>query len=204
MENIARCFDKIGKIKIKMTKKDLIFYAIIAILVILFLWQWLSKGALLNQLNKSQNYNNQIQSLVGIGILGSAHLHADVKVYINGQAIDFSQQKYQLKNSFLHFEDGIGDVIHTHATGLTVGHMLKSVGIDFNNNCIVVDKQSYCNDENNNLKFYVNGQLNNEFDDKIIQNLDKFLISYGDENETEIQKQLNSVTNLAAKYSLVR
>ena len=121
-----------------MRKKDLIFYVLILALVVLFLWQWLSKGALINQLNKFQNHNNQLQLLTGIGVLGSAHLHADVKVYINGQSIDFSQRKYQLASSFLHFEEGIGDVIHTHATGLTIGHMFRSLGMDFSNNCLVV------------------------------------------------------------------
>ncbi|MBI2650781.1 hypothetical protein HYX04_05745 [Candidatus Woesearchaeota archaeon] len=145
-----------------------------------------------------------MQSLTGIGQLNSAHLHADVKVYIDGQAIDFSQRKYQLQNSFIHFEEGIGDVIHTHAAGLTVGHMLKSLGIDFSNNCIIVEKQNYCNDDNKKLKFYVNRQQNNEFDNYIIKNLDKYLISYGDESEAELQKQLDSVTNLAARYSLQR
>ena len=185
-----------------MTKKDLIFYVLILVLIVLFLWQWLSKGVLVNQLNKIQNYNNQLQLLSGIGQLGSAHLHADVKVYINGQSIDFSQRKYQLASSFIHFEEGVGDVIHTHATGLTIGHMFKSLGMDFNNNCLVFEKQNYCNDSDKKLKFYVNGQLNNEFDNRLIQDLDKYLISYGNENEASILQQLSSITNLAPKYSL--
>lgn len=185
-----------------MAKKDLIFYIVILILTVLFLWQWLSKGALVNQLGKLQQHNSQMQLLSGIGQLGSAHLHADAKVYINGQSIDFSQRKYQLASSFIHFEEGIGDVIHTHATGLTVGHMFKSLGMDFSNNCIAVEKQDYCSDNGKKLKFYVNGQSSNEFDNRIIKNLDKYLISYGDENEPEIRKQLDSITNLAPQYSL--
>lgn len=185
-----------------MRKKDLALYIVVLILLILFLWQWLSKGSLINQLNRFQNHNNQLQLLAGIGPLGSAHLHADVKVYNNGKAIDFSQKKYQLTTSFMHFEEGIGDVIHTHATGLTVGHMFNSVGMNFNRNCIVIERKNYCNDGNNKLKFYVNGQLNNEFDTYVIKDLNKILISYGNENEAAIQQQLSSLTNLAPRYSL--
>lgn len=183
-------------------KKDLIFYSVIILLAFLLMWQWASKGALISQFSKVKSHNEQLQMLDGIGPLGSAHLHADVKVYINGVQVDFSQQKYQLKNSFIHFEDGRGDVIHTHATGLTVGHMFNSLGMNLNNNCIVADKKSYCNNGNSKLKFYVNGQLNNEFDNKVIKNLDRYLISYGNENELEIRQQLSSITNLAPKYSL--
>ncbi|MEK6983108.1 MAG: hypothetical protein AABX33_00915 [Nanoarchaeota archaeon] len=187
-----------------MKKKDMILSAAVLALTVMFLWQWISKGALINQLNQLQKNNNQLHLLTGVDLLSSAHLHADVKVYINGNVVDFSQKKYQLKNSFIHFEEGIGDVIHTHASGLTIGHMLKSVGIDFNSNCVTLDSKNYCNDKENRLKFYLNGQPNNEFDNRVIRDLDKYLISYGSEDDLEIQKQLNSVTNLAAGYSANR
>ena len=192
-------------------KKDLIFYAVISILVALFLWQLLSKGALSNDINnlqkqseKLERLNNQLQILSGIGALGSTHIHADVKVYINGKAVDFSQSKYQLTTSYLHFEEGIGDVIHLHATGLTMGHLFKAVGMDFDKNCLVVEGTSLCSNDRATLKFYVNTESNNEFEKYIIKDLDKILVSYGNENESEIQKQLSSITNLAAKYSAGR
>ena len=110
------------------------------------------------------------------------HLHADVKVYINGQQINFSQSKYQLRNSFVHFEDGNGEVAHVHAAGLTVGYMLKSLGIDFNSNCIIVESESYCSEKDKKLKFYINNKINKEFDKYIIKDVDKILVSYGNES----------------------
>ncbi|MBI2658637.1 hypothetical protein HYX05_00860 [Candidatus Woesearchaeota archaeon] len=184
-----------------MRKKDIVFYVLILILVVLFLWQWLSKGALISQLSKAQNHNSQLQLLSGIGPLASTHIHADVKVYINSQSIDFSQRKYQLATSFIHFEEGIGDVVHVHATGMTMGHLFKSLKGDISNNCVALEKQNYCNENENKLKFYVNGKLNNEFSTYVIHDLDRILVSYGSENEAEIQNQLGSITNLAPRYS---
>jgi|SRR3989338_1033498 len=184
-----------------MRKIDLIFYIITLILVILFLWQWVSKGNLMSQLNEIHKDAMDLHLLSGIGPLRSTHIHADVKVYINGQAIDFSQRKYQLAARFIHFEDGIGDVVHVHATGLNVGHLLKSLGMDFNSNCIIFERQNYCDGGNKKLKFYVNGQPNSEFDNYVFRDLDRILISYGNGNDAETQKQLDSVTNLAAEYS---
>jgi len=184
-----------------MRKKDLALYIVILVLVMLFLWQWLSKGGLVVQLSSFAKENSQLHFLSGIGQLGSTHIHADVKVYISGQPIDFSQHKYQITTSFIHFEDGLGDVIHMHATGLTIGNLLKSVKIDVRNNCIIAEGESYCNENDKTLKFYVNGKPNSEFTDYIMKDLDKILISYGSGSEPEIQKQLNSVTNLAPKYS---
>ena len=185
-----------------MTKKYLIFYAAIFIILSLFLWQWISKGALMNQLTEFQKDTKDLQLLSGIGPLRSVHNHADVKVYINGKAIDFSQHKYQLASRFIHFEEGVGDVVHVHATGLTIGHLFKSLGGYITNNCMTLDGQSFCKDGNNTLKFYVNSQPNDEFDNYIIKDLDKILISYGNRDEAEIQKQLSSITNLAPRYRL--
>ncbi|MEK6891566.1 MAG: hypothetical protein AABX25_00105 [Nanoarchaeota archaeon] len=191
-----------------MIKKSAIPYTILTILLILFLWQWISKGNLVNQLNNLnnqtnllQNYNGQLSKLSGIGPLSSIHIHADIKLYIDGQSIDFSQKKYQVATSYIHFEDGLGDVVHIHATRLTMGHLFKSLNGDFNNNCLTLDEQTYCDDGNKKLKFYVNGKPNDEFGYYVMKDLDKVLVSYGTENDSEIQKQLKSITNLAPKYS---
>lgn len=187
-----------------MPRKDLIFYSIILVLAVLFLWQWLSKGTLAVQLAELQKDSKDLRLLSGIGELRSAHLHADVKVYVNGSSIDFSQKKYQLAARYIHFEEGVGDVIHTHATGLTTGHMFSSLGMDFSSSCIEFEGNNYCIEGNKKLRFYVNGQQNNQFDNYLIKDLDKILVSYGSESEAEVQKQLGSVTNLAAKYSANR
>lgn len=187
-----------------MTKKDLALYAAILIFLSLFLWQWLSKGALSSQLAELQKDNNDLHLLSGIGSLRSTHKHADVKVYINGNAADFSQRKYQLASRYIHFEEGLGDVAHIHAIGLTIGHLFKSLGGDINNNCVTLDSQNYCREESKMLKFYVNNKPNSEFDNYVIKDMDKLLISYGDENESEIKKQLDSVTNLAQKFSSIK
>ena len=185
-----------------MSKKNLVFSVLILILVMLFLWQWLSKGSLMRQIHEMQMDNNDMHLLSDIGQLRSTHIHADVKVYVNGNAIDFSQRKYQLASRFIHFEDGLGDVVHIHATGLTIGHLFKSLGGDINNNCITIDKQAYCNEDGKTLKFYVNRQKSNEFSNRVIKDIDKYLISYGSEDDAAVQKQLSSVTSLSARYSL--
>ena len=135
------------------------------------------------------------------GKIGWTHIHADVKVYINGQSVDFSQHKYQLASSFIHFEEGIGDVVHVHATGMTLGQLFKSLKGDLSNECVVLDSQSNCNENGKKLKVYINGKPNNEFDNYVFHDLDKIFVSYGSENKSEIQKQMDSITNLAPRYS---
>ena len=124
------------------------------------------------------------------------HIHADFKVYINDKAIDFSQLMYQLRDKSVHVEDNIGEVVHVHKEDVTIGDFFNTLDIEFNNNCITLVEGKYCNEDNKQLRFFVNGLENNEFEKYEIKNFDKILISYG---EGDITKQLSSITDFALR-----
>lgn len=139
------------------------------------------------------------------GPVGSTHKHADIKLYILGNAIDFSQQKYQLKSNLVHFEDSDGDVAHIHTTGMTLGYMLKTLGMNLNENCLRLDTgKEYCSAENAELNVYVKSP-DTEWEKiyspekYVMQDLDRILISYGAESQEQIKKQMDSVTEKALK-----
>ena len=134
----------------------------------------------------------------GIGASGSTHIHQDFKVYIEDKAIDFSQGKYQKPhlNARVHLEGGNGDLIHKHATGVTMGFFLKSLDMSFDKNCLILDTgEKYCSGDDKTLKFYVNSKPNNEWENYDLKDLDKILISYGNESEEAITQQLASITD---------
>lgn len=111
------------------------------------------------------------------------------------------------KSSFLHLDDNpdkekASGVLHMHAIGVPLWIFFKSIGIDFDKNCITPEnKEILCNDGDKKLKFFVNGRENNEFENYVFKDSDKILISYGNENEEQIQNQLNSITNLGLAQS---
>ena len=137
------------------------------------------------------------------GILGSQHIHADWKVYVNGKPINFADNKYYMQSSFLHLDDDqnkedASGVLHMHATGVPLWVFFKSIGMNFDKNCITLgNNEKLCNDGDKKLKFFVNGKENNEFENYVFNDLDKILISYGNENQEQIQNQLNSITDFA-------
>ena len=159
------------------------------------------------------------------GILGSQHIHADFKVYVNGKPLNFADSKYYMKSSFIHSDDNknkedASTVLHMHATGVPLWVFFKSIGVDFNKDCITLDmseipkisehaqkpmvfdnKEKFCNDGDKKLKFFVNGKESNEFENYVFNDLDKILISYGDENQEQIKNQLDSITDFAKLHS---
>ena len=140
-----------------------------------------------------------------IGDLGSAHIHADFKVFKNNQVINFADPKYYMKSSFVHVDDNqnkedASSVLHMHATGVPLWLFFESIGMKFGTDCFTVDSGTrYCNNAEKSLKFYVNGKVNNEFGDYIFNDLDKILISYGDKDEG-VSNQLDSVSNNAKNH----
>lgn len=150
-----------------------------------------------------------------IGVLGSQHIHADWKIYINGKPLDnnffeplamhMSKMDKSITSSFIHLDKGApspektSDVLHMHATGVPLWIFFKSVGMELNKECIVLpDKQKFCNDGKKTLKFYVNGKPNSELETYVFKDLHKILISYGD--ETDLNQQLNSITSFAQNH----
>ena len=160
-----------------------------------------------------------MDSMSTIGVLGSSHIHADWKIYINSGPLDNKffaplamdmSGKSTITSSFIHVDksrgdDGdpslekTGDVIHMHATGVPLWIFFDSVGMEFNKDCLSLPtSERFCNNGKKTLKFYVNGQPNGQYEKYVFSDLDKILISYGD--ETDLSQQLNSITEFSMNH----
>lgn len=138
-----------------------------------------------------------------IGVLGTAHTHADFAVYINGEKLTLGKPENFMKSSFLHLDNNqnpedANSVLHQHAKNVPFWLFFRSIGMKLEKDSLTTaDGQILKNENGNTLKFYLNGKKVDELSDYSFQPLDKLLISYGPENDPGIQKQINSVTNFA-------
>lgn len=129
-----------------------------------------------------------------IGVLGSQHIHADLKIYLKGKALDEEffrpiARDIQLKSSnitssFIHVESSpsekIGDVLHMHATGVPLWIFFDSIGLELPN-----------------AKAYVNGQEIHDYRNYVFNDLDKILITDG---TGSLDEQLASITDFAKNH----
>jgi len=137
-----------------------------------------------------------------LGPYGSTHTHMDFKVYVLGNQVNFDLPRYQVMEDLTHVENNDGGMIHVHATGLTLGYFFKSLGFGLTD-CFILDTgNQYCDLGKATLKVYLKSagsdweQLSSPVD-YILQDLDKILVTYGSEDEEEIKKQQESVTDKA-------
>jgi hypothetical protein len=141
--------------------------------------------------------NTQIIDESKYGKYNSEHVHAAFIIKVEGEQIDFSQDKYQLKSRFIHVENNDGTTLHRHATDVPFGDFLKSVGMNILDRCLVLDNGSrYCDHDNMRLRFFLNHTEVTTVMDYIIQNGDRLLIIYGNETDSQIKAELASLQKI--------
>lgn len=133
----------------------------------------------------------------GAGKLGDEHEHASILVRIFGDKFDFSLPAYQVKSSWIHFEAQDGNTIHRHSSGVTLGYLFQTIKIGLDDKCFIFPNgKEFCTNEDYSLKFYINHNPVPSITDLIIHNDDRILISYGNENQTQIDTQLAELDTL--------
>ena len=130
----------------------------------------------------------------GAGILGDEHEHASVLVRIFGDKFDFAATTYQIKSSWIHFEESDGNTVHRHSSGVTLDWLFDTLNILIDEDCYnFADGRQFCTNEDYSLKYFINGDRVNSIHDYVVQDDDRILISYGGETEEQMNQQLNEL-----------
>lgn len=132
----------------------------------------------------------------GAGMLGDEHEHASLLVKIFGDKFDFSAPSYQVKSSWIHFEGRDGNTIHRHSSGVTLGYLFESLGIGLTDKCYnFPDGRQFCTNDDYSIKFFINHDQVPDIREYVISEDDRILISYGNENSTQIEQQLEELNS---------
>jgi hypothetical protein len=130
----------------------------------------------------------------GAGTLGDEHVHSSLLVRIFGDKFDFSLPAYQIKSSWIHFEAQDGTTIHRHSTGVTLGYLFETLGIGLTEDCYIFpDGREFCTNDDYSLKYYINHEKVSDINDYVFRDGDRILVSYGNESQEDIDKQLAEV-----------
>ena len=136
----------------------------------------------------------------GAGKLGDEHEHASLLVRIFGDKFDFTSPTYQIKSSWIHFEDSDGTTIHRHSSGVTLGYLFANLGIDIDSECYKFpDGRHFCSNEDYRLKYYINHQIVKDVNDYVLEEDDRILITYGSETPEQIEEQLKELDSQIIK-----
>lgn len=142
------------------------------------------------------------------------HTHADFAVFIDGKRLDFSDPKYMEEegkehaheehghhHDVMHMHGGVGNVIHRHKPGQTLGEFFSSIGFTMEESCVGLDDgQNVCNEEAKKWHMIVNGKGQRMNPGYIFEDGDHILLSFAASND-DLKGQFRELTDDACLYS---
>lgn len=137
----------------------------------------------------------------------TVHWHADLALYINGERYNFNQERFfstteDKLSENVHLHEPWHVVVHVHREGTTWWEFFDSLGFEFTDVCLTLPEgERYCNSETKQLSFILNGVRVDTLAFEDITNIDRVLITYGDESDEVLMERFAEVTDEACILS---
>lgn len=134
----------------------------------------------------------------------STHYHTNFALYVNGVQDKFDNFTFYEEvatcdaretmnpKGRAHMHDRKNHVVHVHADGVTWGHFFANLGYGLSDKAVTTDAGVFAAD-GKKLTFMLNGQMVDHVANKIIGDTDILLISYGEEDQAEMQKRFDAI-----------
>jgi hypothetical protein len=135
--------------------------------------------------------------LAALPPLPVVHHHANWAVWIHGERVDLSHDRYMedvaacgasdhlqiAPENRVHMHENNQDVVHVHHGGATWGHLMQNIGWGLGADWIITDEGRVFNgSDGGELHFILNGFTVPPANNRVIEAGDRLLISYGTED----------------------
>lgn len=119
-------------------------------------------------------------------------LTASFAIFTNGTSRIFTSSRYHNLSTDVYIESSNPNRVHVKKSGVTWKDFFATLPMKLSQDCLTTGTgQTFCTQGLNTLKFYINGQFDAGALDRVINPGDRLLVSYGDESESEIEKQID-------------
>lgn len=85
------------------------------------------------------------------------HIHGTMEVVVNGEQVNFTQDRYQSADHFFHFEGGDGTRWHAHSWEITLEYALEQLNMSATESSFTYNGTTY-EDSNADVQIRVNGE----------------------------------------------
>ena len=146
----------------------------------------------------------------------SVHYHANFAVYVDGQRVDLSGDRYMedvaacsadpdavRPEDRVHLHEHNPDVVHVHHGGATWGHLFANLGMGLGADYLILaGGERFFSDEGRQVSFVVNGMQVPDVHNRLIRSEDRALISVGSGASAEaLQAEFATVAQNAGEYN---
>ena len=121
-------------------------------------------------------------------------IKASFAIFTNRTFRVFTASMYHNLSNDVFIEASNPNIVRVRKKGITWDDFFKTLPMKLTRDCLTTGTgQSFCTNSNQTLKFYINGKVDSNALDRIINEGDQLLVSHGVGDDTEIQKQLQQV-----------
>lgn len=168
------------------------FYIVPILLILGYVVYYIAEGSLKNK--PTPYTNTQVIQPSPTPLNEKVDFKALFLIFTNGTKRIFTDSKYHNRSADIFITAENPEVLYIKKTGLTWGDFFKTLPapMKVEKTCLHTGTgQSFCNSDNQTLKFYVNRRLDTDALSKEIKKGDELLISFGPKEDSQIEKELN-------------
>lgn len=126
----------------------------------------------------------------------NVNYQAGFSIFTNGIQRNFVAAKYHNLSEETFLTADNPKIVQVKKRGITWDDFFKTLPMKLTSDCLTTGTgETFCSNEAKTLKFYLNGVRKDDLLSQEVKDGDRALISYGGENETQIQTQQNFVPN---------
>jgi len=118
-------------------------------------------------------------------------------IFTNGTFRIFTASMYHNLSADVYIEPSNPNIVNVKKANITWDDFFKTLPMKLTHDCLTTGTgQTFCTKGNQTLKFYIKGRLDANALDQIINAGDQLLVSFGNENEAQIQSQLQQIPSI--------
>jgi hypothetical protein len=120
---------------------------------------------------------------------------ASFAIYTNGTLRIFTDPKYHNLSSDVFIEATSPNTVNVKKTGITWGDFFKTLPMKLDKNCLITGTgQVFCSNGAGTLKFFINGEKNDDALQEEIKDGSEMLVSFGPKNDPNVTSQLEKLS----------
>lgn len=170
----------------------LVTLVVILTLVTLFGLNFLSNKRITPQ--SSSLSNNQPVATTEDLVTPTTDIKASFAIFTNGTFRIFTASMYHNLSEDAYIESSNPNTVHVKKTGLTWNDFFSTLPFKLTSKCLTTGtKETFCTGNGGSLKFYINGEQNNNALGMEINEDDKLLVTFGNESFEEVRKQIDLI-----------
>lgn len=121
----------------------------------------------------------------------NSDFEASFAIFTNGTFRIFTAPMYHNLSPDVYITASFPNTVYVKKTGITWNDFFSTLPFSLTTECLTTGtKETFCTGKNGTLRFYLNGEESNDALGREIQSGDKLLVTFGNESESKIQKQL--------------